>query len=245
MEFFIITIFLLGIFLIRFYIPKIKGIIGEKTISSILYLLDKSKYKVINNIVIKNGNKTTQIDHIVISNFGIFVIETKNFKGWIIGNENSENWTQVIFKRKEKFYNPIKQNLGHINSLKNCLNLYPHINYIPIVVFSSRSNIKVNTTSYVINSYQLIPTIKNHSELNLTETDKESIFQKIIQANIIDTFNKNEHINSIKKIKQKRKNNIHENKCPKCGENLVLRNGKFGKFLGCISYPQCKSIRNI
>lgn len=245
MEFFIITIFLLGIFLIRFYIPKIKGIIGEKTISSILYLLDKSKYKVINNIVIKNGNKTTQIDHIVISNFGIFVIETKNFKGWIIGNENSENWTQVIFKRKEKFYNPIKQNLGHINALKNCLNLYPHINYIPIVVFSSKSNIKVNTTSYVINSYQLIPTIKNHSELNLTETDKESIFQKIIQANIIDTFNKNEHINSIKKIKQKRKNNIHENKCPKCGENLVLRNGKFGKFLGCISYPQCKFIRNI
>lgn len=60
---------------------KNKGIIGEKTTSSILLFLDKSNYKVINNVVLKSGNKTSQIDHIVISDYGIFVIETKNYKG--------------------------------------------------------------------------------------------------------------------------------------------------------------------
>ena len=64
------------------YKAKIKGLIGEKTIASLLYFLDKSKYKVINNVVPKNNEITSQIDHLIISDFGIFVIETKNYKGW-------------------------------------------------------------------------------------------------------------------------------------------------------------------
>ena len=135
--------------------PKIKGIIGEKTTSSILLFLDKSKYKVINNVVLKSGDKTSQIDHIVISDYGIFVIETKNYKGWILGSENSEYWTQVIYKRKEKLYNPIRQNLSHIKALKDCLYEFPDIDYKSIIVFSSKAAIKVNTSTDVINSYQL------------------------------------------------------------------------------------------
>src|SRR5690606_19184571 len=95
----IFIILILVLILRRIFRVKIKGFIGEKTTSSILYFLDKSKYKVINNIVIEAYGKTTQIDHIVISDFGVFVIETKNYKGWILGGENSEYWTQVIYKR--------------------------------------------------------------------------------------------------------------------------------------------------
>ncbi|MBR5291018.1 MAG: type I DNA topoisomerase, partial [Erysipelotrichaceae bacterium] len=29
-------------------------------------------------------------------------------------------------------------------------------------------------------------------------------------------------------------------KCPDCGSNLVYRQGRFGKFISCISYPECK-----
>ena len=242
---FILIVSILAIYFWKLYSPKIKGIIGEKSISSILYFLDKSKYKVINNIVLKKDTKTSQIDHIVISDFGIFVIETKNYKGWIIGHENSEHWTQLLFKQKQKFYNPIKQNLGHINALKNCLSSYSNINYIPIVVFSTKSEIKVNSTTDVINSHQLIATIKKYYEINLTETQKEEIFQKIKDANVVGTYDKNKHVKSIKKVVQKRKTFIQENKCPECGGNLVLRSGKFGEFLGCISYPRCKFIRNI
>jgi predicted RNA-binding Zn-ribbon protein involved in translation (DUF1610 family) len=240
--YFILIVSVIIIIFWRLYIPKIKGIIGEKSISSILYLLDKSKYSVINNIVLERDRKTSQIDHVVISDFGIFVIETKNYKGWIVGNEKSEHWTQVLFKRKQRFYNPIKQNLGHINVLKTYLSKYPSINYIPIVVFLSKSDIKVKTTYNIINSRQLIQTIKKYNEINLEQREKEDIYKIINEANLVDTYDKTEHIKSIKKLIQKRKRDIQDNKCPQCGEKLVLRNGKYGKFLGCTSYPRCKFI---
>jgi predicted RNA-binding Zn-ribbon protein involved in translation (DUF1610 family) len=240
--YFILIVSVIIIIFWRLYIPKIKGIIGEKSISSILYLLDKSKYSVINNIVLERDTKTSQIDHVVISDFGIFVIETKNYKGWIVGNEKSEHWTQVLFKRKQRFYNPIKQNMGHINVLKTYLSKYPSINYIPIVVFLSKSDIKVKTTYNIINSRQLIQTIKKYNEINLEQREKEDIYKIINEANLVDTYDKTEHIKSIKKLIQKRKRDIQDNKCPQCGEKLVLRNGKYGKFLGCTSYPRCKFI---
>lgn len=244
MEFVIIIIIFSIIIILGLYRSKIKGVIGEKTISSILYFLDKTKFKVINNVVLKSGEKTSQIDHIVISDFGIFVIETKNYKGWILGGENSEYWTQVIYKRKEKLYNPIRQNLGHIRALKSCLKEYPNIEYKSIIVFSSKAEIKVNTITDVVNSYRLIATIKRYSGKNLTETEKENIFQKINALNLIDTYDKRQHIKSIKQRIKKRENSIRENKCPQCGDNLIIRKGKFGKFLGCKSYPKCKFSRN-
>ena len=100
MEFILVLSFTLIALFFALFKARIKGAIGEKTISAILYFLDKSKYKVINNVVLKNNEITSQIDHLIISDFGIFVIETKNYKGWILGNENSEYWTQVIYKKK-------------------------------------------------------------------------------------------------------------------------------------------------
>lgn len=245
MIYFILIVSIIIIIFWKLYSPKIKGIIGEKSISSILYLLDKSKYTVINNIVLKRDTKTSQIDHVVISDFGIFVIETKNYKGWIVGNEKSEHWTQVLFKRKQRFYNPINQNLGHIKVLKTYLSKYPSINYIPIIVFLSKSDIKVKTTHDIINSRQLIQTIKKYNEINIEKREKEDIYKIINEANLVDIYDKTEHIKSIKKLIQKRKSDIQDNKCPQCGGKLVLRNGEYGEFLGCTSYPRCKFINKI
>ena len=61
------------------FMPKIKGFLGEKSVAFLLSGLDKTKYKLINNIMLQVGNKTTQIDHVIVSNYGIFVIETKNY----------------------------------------------------------------------------------------------------------------------------------------------------------------------
>lgn len=245
MELLIISLlFALSIFFM-FYKSKIKGIIGEKSVSSLLYFLDYSKYKVINNVVIKNGEITSQIDHTIISDFGIFVIETKNFKGWIVGGEKSEFWTQIIFKNRNKFYNPLLQNLGHIKALKQCLVDYPHINYYSIIVFSNSAEIKINTSQDVINSIQLLRTIKKYSDINLTETEKEKITQKIKSSNLIRSYDKRQHIKSIKKRINHREKCISENKCPSCGSDLIKRKGKFGFFLGCTSYPKCRFVRNI
>lgn len=236
----LLIIFFAIIFIFSLYKAKIKGIIGEVAVSSILNLLDKSDYKIINNILLKTGDVTSQIDHVVISSFGIFVIETKNYKGWIIGYENSEYWTQVIYKYKKKFYNPIRQNFGHIRALKTCLKEYPNLEYKSIIVFSTKAEIKIDTKIDVINVYSLIRTIKNCSTVNLSETDKDNIFQKINAANLIDSFSRREHINSIKRRVSHREETTQEKKCPRCGNNLAERKGKFGSFLGCKSYPKCK-----
>lgn len=240
MELIILIIPLLLFFIIRLLKPTIKGVVGEKTVSSVLYFLNASDYKVINNVVLKSNDITSQIDHVVISDFGIFVIETKNYKGWIFGHENSEYWTQVIYNHKNKFYNPIRQNLGHIKALKNCLNNYPDLKYKSIIVFSTDAEIKVQTVTDVVHTPILLKTIKSYSQANLSKNDQENIFNRIKESNLIESYNKREHVKSINKRVANRKQSIQQNKCPVCGNGLIERQGKFGRFLGCKSYPNCK-----
>lgn len=217
--------------LVGVYYTKIKGIIGEKKTATALAFLDKTKYKVLHNIVLQSGDETAQIDHLVIADAGIFVIETKNYKGWIVGNENAVYWTQVLFKRKEKLYNPLRQNQSHIKALKKVLVDYPNLEYISIVVFSSNATIKVNTNAHVVYTKQLNNTIKKHTSINLTELEKETLYHKIKALNIAKTYNKKQHNNTIKeKIKKHEEASLLE-KCPRCQNNLVVREGKYGKFL--------------
>ncbi|MDP4201518.1 MAG: NERD domain-containing protein [Bacteroidota bacterium] len=239
-EYWYIWLLLIICFCYRLLRPKIKGIVGEKAVALILLRLNRTKYIVINNVVLKVGGKTTQIDHLVISDFGLFVIETKNYKGWILGGENSEYWTQVIFKRKEKLYNPIRQNYGHVQALKYYLREFSNVKYIPIVVFSLRSTLKVNTVSEVVNTAKLIKTIKKYREIILEEFEKEAILEKINSVNIKSTtYNYRKHILSIQQRTKERKKLIENNICPHCGGNLILRRSKFGKFKGCSNFPKC------
>jgi len=240
----LIILFILIIVLFKLYQADLKGAIGEQNVALRLRSLDKSKYKVINNVVLQAGEYTSQIDHIVISDYGVFVIETKNYKGWILGHEQSEYWTQVIFKRKEKLYNPIRQNLGHVKTLKKCLAAYPTIPYHSIIVFSSRATIKVTTTTDVVYTSQLLRTIKQYTDCNLTEQEKENIFEAIKAMNNIATYDKRKHVKSIQQRIEKRENAIRDHKCPQCGSDLILRKGKFRDFWGCYSYPTCKFIRD-
>ena len=79
--------------------PTGKGLIGELLVNIAINLrLDKTKYKLLKNITLPTDDGSTQIDHIIVSEFGIFVIETKNMKGWIFGSENQKTWTQKIYK---------------------------------------------------------------------------------------------------------------------------------------------------
>jgi hypothetical protein len=239
MPLFLLLIFIALIFVANFYKAKIKGAIGEQTVALYLHALDKKKYKVLHNVVLESDGYTTQIDHIVISDYGVFVIETKNYKGWIFGNEEAQYWTQVIFNHREKLYNPIKQNQGHIKALKKCLPEFPNLIYTSIIAFSSRATLKVHTTTKVVYTARLTRTIKRYSVNNLSATEKESIVEKIKAANSITTFDKRKHIESIQHRIAKREHSIREEKCPKCGNSLVKRQGKFSTFLGCTSYPKC------
>jgi hypothetical protein len=236
-----VIIILLSIF--KLFLPRIKGFLGEKSAAIFLSRLDSSKYKVINNIMLQIGGKTSQIDHVVISNFGIFVIETKNYKGRIIGNEYDDYWTQVIFKSKEKLRNPIKQSFGHIQALKEHLKEFPDIKYISIVAFTTKADLKLTTQTDVVYTVELIKTIKAHSTFEIiSDTDKEKIYSKLLSLNVDSKEARKAHIKSIKDNLSETGGKIQNNICPKCGGALVLRSGKYGQFKGCSNYPKCRFI---
>ncbi len=230
---FLIPLIRLGIY---FSDPKVRGKIGETYVARILNSLPK-EYKILNNLIIKNENFSSQIDHIVISKFGIFVIETKNIKGWIYGYDNQKYWTKNVYGIKYKFYNPIKQNKSHCLALKNFLNLKESI-FIPIVVFSDFADIKSDFKDIVINMSDLKNYIKSFTTIRLLGTQVNNIFEKLQKypATQEETI---KHISKIYQKKEKEYENIKNNICPKCKGYLIERKGKYGIFLGCSNYPRC------
>ncbi|MDR0983101.1 MAG: NERD domain-containing protein [Culturomica sp.] len=252
MEPLIIVLLILTLYGISFYfkkriVPKIKGAFGEYKVSSKLKRLNKNDYIILNNLLLKKGYSTTQIDHIVISKRGIFVIETKNYKGWIHGHENSEYWTQTIYKYKTRLRNPIKQNWVHVFALKKILSEYQYIKYYPIVVFAGNGKLKNVTTSLpVIYTRELLRTIKktNNPEY-LSHHQMRLIADKLTQHNVTNRKESRNHVKKIKTNVRERQKKENLKICPKCGNNLIIRKGKYGKFYGCQTFPKCKYTLNI
>lgn len=107
-------------------LPRIKGWIGETLMRlGFAFFLSKDTYRIINNVTISDGKGgTTQIDHIIVSPYGLFVVETKHYKGWIFGSQNDSQWTQKIHgKHSQKFQNPLRQNYKHTECLMELLGL--------------------------------------------------------------------------------------------------------------------------
>lgn len=99
-------------------------------------------YHLMNHITIQLSDGTTQIDHILVSKFGVFVIETKDYKGWIFANPTQANWTQVLFNGRFKFQNPIFQNFRHVRAVQELLDfLNPEI-VKSVVVFTGEAEFK-------------------------------------------------------------------------------------------------------
>lgn len=221
---------------------KIKGAIGESNVASTLRRLSSDEYKVLNNVLIKSGGRSSQIDHVVVSIHGIFVIETKKYSGWIHGNEKSQSWTQTFYKKKKKFRNPIKQNWSHIFALKDYLSYYQNVKYYNIIVFTGNVKLKnITSETPVVYRRQLVRTIKANSELiNLEVEQVNSITAKLSDVVVQSRRAKKEHIVQTKKrvseFKKKKKLLI----CPRCDDDLVIRKGQYGKFYDCSNYPKCR-----
>ncbi len=122
--------------------PRFKGWVGESLVSSkAARSLPAEEYHALDNVTLPDGNGTTQIDHIYVSRYGVFVVETKNMAGWIFGAENQAQWTQTIYKRKTRFQNPIRQNYKHIKTLENLFRI-PVSKLHTVIVFTGDSTFK-------------------------------------------------------------------------------------------------------
>ena len=117
-----------------------KGDVGEQSVKvAVLSKLDAAQYRHFSNLIIPTPNGTTQIDNIVVSPFGVFVIEAKYFQGWIFGGAKQEKWTHTLSRfEKYAFPNPIRQNYGHIKALARLLR-QPESRFHSVIVFAHRN----------------------------------------------------------------------------------------------------------
>lgn len=231
---------LLIIALICFFVFRnsIKGKIGEEKTTLVLETLPHHSYRVINDLLINQNGHSSQIDHVVISEFGIFVIETKNYKGWIYGGDNSEYWTQNIYGNKYKLRNPILQNQGHIYALNKILKVNPGA-FVSIVAFSGKANLKSRFTEHVVYISQIRKLILSYKQKCLTSESVEWIYNKLLEINVNSRENRKLHINQVKDSIARQNIAIANGLCPRCGGKLVLKTGKYGMFYGCKNFPNC------
>ena len=163
--------------------PFVKGKVGELFIGLWMKLmLDKTQYYIVNNVTIPDDKGgTTQIDHVVASRYGIFVVETKNMKGWIFGDAQSERWTQQIFKIKNTFQNPLRQNHKHIKSLAAMLNLADDL-FIHVIAFVGECTLKTRDKlpqNVIKGGSGVVAYIKSHKDEILSDSEVESILVAI------------------------------------------------------------------
>ena len=235
--------------------PAQLGKEGEVFIHNVLSQLPQ-EYVVLDDVILKTPKGTAQIDHVVVSKYGLFAIETKNYRGEIYGNDNKDEWKQIIvtpvtyssnrfktytYVTKNTLYNPVRQAKGHALALQQALKNWKYLRIIPIVVFTGKADLThVITNHHVIDVDDLIPTILSYTTLYLSEENLPRVVQQITELNLRKVIKDKTHVNNVKEAKRAHLSKIYSGICPHCGGKLVLRKGKFGQFYGCSNYPKCK-----
>lgn len=215
-----------------------KGAYAEDKVARRLAQLPE-EYHVFNDVYIRSDNRSVQIDHVVISRYGVFVIETKNYKGWVYGSANAEHWTQNIYGRKYQLYNPTRQNASHVNALCNLFRI-TRDKAIPIIVFAGSATVRCSTDCYVVYLSQLRRVIDQHKSVQFTDEQVMQMVRKLSEALVTDKNRKREHVHEVRQQIAEKERLEANGICPRCHGQLVMRKGRYGNFVGCSNYPTCK-----
>ena len=242
--------------------PWFKGLTGEFLVNTAARLfLPKDEYHLIKDATLPTESGTTQIDHIIVSRYGVFVIETKNMKGWIFGSANQKTWMQKIYKHTNTFQNPLHQNYKHIKTLEALLDI-PASAIFSLVVFVGDSTFKTEMPANVVYTGGYIRYIKARREVILSQADVETVRAHIEQLRLQRGFSTNrQHVNHLRSRTATSKPvpaataptapvsmTPHSPvQCPKCGSDMVLRTARKGQnagnqFWGCATYPACRGV---
>ena len=262
MGFLIIFFALAALIFLYFNSPAVKGRISEQAVSRKLKADSFLKHdgKCLTNLYVPRASgSTSEIDILYITRKGLFVLENKNYAGYIFGSESSKNWTVTLYAgknwlggnkvEKHQFYNPVWQNRAHINSLKAYLN--SDIHTFSLITFSDRGSLKHVTIdsqdTFVCNHRSLLRVIsaiwKQIPDI-LTDEQVDALYDKLLPLTNASKETKQKHISNIQ-------NNLSNTSiCPLCGGQLVLRTASRGayagkRFYGCSNYPKCKYTKNI
>lgn len=185
------------------------GRTGESVMAGILGGLPADTYRVLNDLLLRTKYGTSQIDHIVVSPYMLFVIETKNYAGTVIGTDRDAVWTQVHRsaasdggKREETrlFQNPVRQNFTHIQALMQLLKpVAGNIPMLSMVAFPEKCHLEVRSRSCVIRFDEVIGEIEKHTSPGISP-EKEALIVKFLrEANITDPVARRKHAASVRR----------------------------------------------
>ena len=138
---------------------------GEALVSNVLrHNFRPPDYHLMNHVTIRMEDGTTQVDHILVSRFGVFVVETKDYTGWLFGKAADPTWTQVRFSRRFKFQNPILQNKRHVRAVQGLLDFLPPGTVKSLVVFCGDAEFKTEIPHGVLTIDHLVDYMKHQTD---------------------------------------------------------------------------------
>jgi len=225
-----------------------KGWTGElKTKFTNSVFLDE-RYRVFNNVIISASQGSTQIDHVIVSRYGVFSIETKDKSGWIFGGERQERWTQDRYGKKDHFQNPLRQNYLHTKSLSEFLGI-DHHSIHSVVIFWGDCEFKTPMPDGVFKGDvfggKFKEYVRGKTAVLLAEDQVDRICAELKRAKDNAGF-----LCGLEHAKRVHDRFASHTVCPKCGKPLVKRVAHAGPnqgkpFLGCSNYPRCKYIKDL
>ncbi|MGN1402952.1 MAG: NERD domain-containing protein [Ruminococcus sp.] len=219
---------------------KLKGYAGERTVSRHLHRLSRRSYIALDDLMLLTGKRLTQIDHIVVSVYGIFVIETKNYQGRIHGSDRSEYWTQELHGKKYSFRNPFRQNYAHIQALKALLELEEDDLFISVTAFSDAAELDVYTEQELVHFSKLRRAIRAYRHTVFAWDTVQYMAGTILCANVDSRAARKQLLDQINSEIAYENFALRNGLCPRCGGTLLLRHGTYGDFYGCSRFPDCR-----
>lgn len=188
--------------IIKAFKPYLKEKIGEFAVAAHVKLyLDQACYTLLNDCTLPDEqNQTTQIDHILLSPFGIFVIETKNYKGWIFGSQHQKTWTQKIYKKSFKFQNPLHQNYKHQKVLEDILSDILEPQFIhSLIVFMPDCEFKMQMPQNVFRGAAWTDYVKTFQEVMIPPMKLKRIQLRIEKEVLEKSWKTNrQHVENLK-----------------------------------------------
>ncbi|QSX29818.1 NERD domain-containing protein [Shewanella cyperi] len=224
-----------------------KGVFGEFLVNRQLSQLPDSNYTLVKDVTLPTEDGTTQVDHILVSRFGVFVIETKNMKGWIFGSVNQRQWIQKIYRYSSRFQNPLHQNYKHVKTLESLLGIGVEKLH-SVIVFTGDSTFKTDMPDNVTHASGCLRYIKKFDQVVFSDTERYEIITLLqevkLKRGIVTDIKHRQHVKDLRSSKKQIK------LCARCGSEMVMRETKRGdnkgkQFWGCSSYPKCRSVEGI
>lgn len=170
-----------------------KGRWGEHIVAENLAELNKD-YVVINDVMLEVNNRTAQIDHIVVSVYGIFVIETKNYGGYLRGDEDDNYISHSYGEKTYMIYNPLKQNRNHVRMLMAATGIKNKYLFVPILTISDECEFEIKSSTEIATFSSLYSSIRRYNKKVLTRDEVEEIAEMINELNVVDEKERADHV---------------------------------------------------